>query len=93
VIWLPAALLVFPLARLRYRHLGVKRLAVAGFVLEVVTTLGSALFRAKQPPYGIFFGSFLWYLSARLLFWVPLAYVVLGLLRRPSPTSGPPETR
>jgi len=84
VLWIPAATVVFALAKLRLRQLPILKLAMGALVLETATTLGSTIFRAERPPYGIFFDSFLWYLCARLMIWVPLACVLFGVLgRRP----------
>jgi hypothetical protein len=84
VIWLPSALVLFSIAKLRNRSFAIWHIAAVALSLEVAVTLGSILLRAKEPSYGIFFSSFLSYLIARAVVWIPLTCMILTTLGRRS---------
>lgn len=87
LIWLPLGFIFLLVARLCYRPLPIRQVALAALALEVVTTLGSALLSQEVPQFGgIFFASFLAYLGKRMAFWIPLASgSLVALVRLSSP--------
>ena len=84
IIWLPLALLLFLAIKLRYRGVVMWRLAGVSLTIELAVTIGSIFLRAREPSYGIFFRSFLSYLIARAVFWIPLMCAILLTLSRRS---------
>jgi hypothetical protein len=83
IIWLPLAVVLLISEKLCWRPAAIGRIGLVALLVEVATTIGSILFREQWPPYGIFFGSFTWYLGARMIFWAPLAFASLIVLTRP----------
>ena len=77
IVWLPSALVLFLVTKLRYRFSAIWQPAAIALSLEVAVTLGSLFLRAKEPPYGIFFNSFSNYLIARAVIWIPLTCMIL----------------
>lgn len=82
VIWLPSALVLFSITKLRNRSFSIWQAAAVALSLEVAVTLGSILLSAKEPSYGIFFSSFSGYLVARAVIWIPLTCVIWAALGR-----------
>jgi hypothetical protein len=85
IIWLPLALLLFLAFKLRHRGVVMWRLAGVSLTIELAVTIGSVFLHARDPSYGIFYRSFLSYLIARAVFWIPLTCaILLTLSRRPN---------
>lgn len=77
VIWAVLAAVLLLLTWLSRRSLPIGRLALTAILLEVITTIGSIVFRESEPRYGIFYASFWKYFIARFAIWTPLACFLL----------------